>query len=120
VPQVDTADLAGHRLGQLEELQPPDPLERDEVLAGVLQDRQRGRVHQDLGGEAPVTVPSGLTPRELDTLRPAAVGASNREIAAGLGSSTETVKAYLRGAVRKLEVHNRTAAVHAARSTGAL
>ncbi|MFC3895137.1 LuxR C-terminal-related transcriptional regulator [Lentzea rhizosphaerae] len=85
----------------------------------ALRERLR-KVHQDLGGEAPVTVPTGLTPRELDTLRLAAVGASNREIAAELGLSTETVKAYLRGAMRKLGVHNRTAAVHAARSTGAL
>ncbi|WP_170176371.1 LuxR C-terminal-related transcriptional regulator [Lentzea flaviverrucosa] len=85
----------------------------------VLRERLR-KVHQNLGGEAPVSVPAGLTPRELDTLRLAAVGASNREIAAELGLSTETVKAYLRGAMRKLGVHNRTAAVHAARSTGAL
>ncbi|WP_177320803.1 LuxR C-terminal-related transcriptional regulator [Lentzea waywayandensis] len=85
----------------------------------VLRERLR-KVHQNLGGEPPVSVPSGLTPRELDTLRLAAVGASNREIAAELGLSTETVKAYLRGAMRKLGVHNRTAAVHAARSTGAL
>jgi LuxR family transcriptional regulator, regulator of acetate metabolism len=85
----------------------------------VLRDRLR-KVHQSLGGEPPVSIPSGLTPRELDTLRLAAVGASNREIAAELGLSAETVKAYLRGAMRKLGVHNRTAAVHAARSTGAL
>ncbi|GGN10896.1 helix-turn-helix transcriptional regulator [Lentzea pudingi] len=85
----------------------------------VLRERLR-KVHQNLGGEPAVSVPTGLTPRELDTLRLAAVGASNREIAAELGLSTETVKAYLRGAMRKLGVHNRTAAVHAARSTGAL
>ena len=84
----------------------------------ALRERLR-KVHQDLGGDPPVAVPTGLTPRELDTLRLAAVGASNREIAAELGLSTETVKAYLRGAMRKLGVHNRTAAVHAARSTGA-
>jgi DNA-binding CsgD family transcriptional regulator len=84
----------------------------------ALRERLR-KVHQDLGGEPPVAVPTGLTPRELDTLRLAAVGASNREIAAELGLSTETVKAYLRSAMRKLGVHNRTAAVHAARSTGA-
>lgn len=75
---------------------------------------------KSLGGEAPVAVPSGLTPRELDTLRLAAVGASTRESAAEPGLSTETVKAYLRGAMRKPGAHNRTAAVHAARSTGAL
>jgi LuxR family transcriptional regulator, regulator of acetate metabolism len=59
-----------------------------------------------------------LAPRELDSLRLAAVGASNAEIAADLGLSTTTVKAYLRSAMRKLDVHNRTAATHAARIAG--
>ncbi|MEU7479698.1 LuxR C-terminal-related transcriptional regulator [Lentzea sp. NPDC042327] len=86
----------------------------------ALRDRLR-KVHHDLGGE-PVTgsVPTTLTPRELDVLRLAAVGAANREIASELGLSAETVKAYLKGAMRKLGVHNRTAAVHAARSSGVL
>ncbi len=104
-----------HTQAALRELSEVAKLVRDPVLRERLR-----KVHQDLGGEAPVAVPTGLTPRELDTLRLAAVGASNREIAAELGLSTETVKAYLRGAMRKLGVHNRTAAVHAARSTGAL
>lgn len=68
--------------------------------------------------QAVLTSSDGRTVRS--TPRLAAVGASNREIAAELGLSAETVKAYLRGAMRKLGVHNRTAAVHAARSTGAL
>ncbi|MHA6779787.1 LuxR C-terminal-related transcriptional regulator [Pseudonocardia saturnea] len=34
--------------------------------------------------------------------------------------SAQTVKAYLRTAMRKLDVHNRTAAVHAARVAGLL
>jgi DNA-binding CsgD family transcriptional regulator len=59
-----------------------------------------------------------LTRRELDSLRLAALGASNAEIAADLGLSTTTVKAYLRSAMRKLDVHNRTAATHAARISG--
>lgn len=104
-----------HTQAALRELSEVMKLVRDPIL----RDRLR-KVHRDLGGEAPVAVPTGLTPRELDTLRLAAVGASNREIAAELGLSAETVKAYLRGAMRKLGVHNRTAAVHAARSTGAL
>jgi LuxR family transcriptional regulator, regulator of acetate metabolism len=44
-------------------------------------------------------------------LRLVAVGAGNREIAARLGPSPETVEAYLRSASRRLGVHNRTAAV---------
>lgn len=81
------------------------------------------RIHRHLGG-GPTAVPpppaAVLAPRELDTLRLVAVGASNVEIAAQLGLSAQTVKAYLRTAMRKLDVHNRTAAVHAARVAGLL
>jgi LuxR family transcriptional regulator, regulator of acetate metabolism len=79
------------------------------------------RIHRALGG-GPIgpTVGSPLAPRELDALRLVAVGASNMEIAARLGLSPETVKAYLRSAMRKLDVRNRTAAVHAARLAGVL
>ena len=36
--QLDPPDLAGDRLGQLGELDPPDPLVRRQVLAGVPED----------------------------------------------------------------------------------
>ncbi|WP_436499952.1 LuxR C-terminal-related transcriptional regulator [Actinokineospora sp. HUAS TT18] len=79
------------------------------------------RIHQQLGG-APLAPAADavLAAREVDALRLVAVGASNAEIAQRLGLSPETVKAYLRSAMRKLEVHNRTAAVHAARTAGIL
>jgi DNA-binding CsgD family transcriptional regulator len=80
------------------------------------------RAHRTLVSSraSPVAPPRAvvLAPRELDSLRLAAVGASNAEIAADLGLSTTTVKAYLRSAMRKLDVHNRTAATHAARIAG--
>jgi LuxR family transcriptional regulator, regulator of acetate metabolism len=82
------------------------------------------RIHRELGGEAPPPAPAttvaALAPRELEALRLVAVGASNVEIAAQLDLSPQTVKAYLRTAMRKLDVRNRTAAVHAARSAGML
>ncbi|MDN5748863.1 MAG: LuxR C-terminal-related transcriptional regulator [Pseudonocardia sp.] len=78
------------------------------------------RIHRDLGGTTatvePVPPAAALTPREIDTLRLVAVGASNVEIARQLGLSAQTVKAYLRAVMRKLDVRNRTAAVHAARN----
>lgn len=80
------------------------------------------RIHRELSGTPPTLSMSmaPLSPRELDTLRLAACGATNLEIAGELGLSTETIKAYLRSAMRKLGVHNRTAAVHAARACGVL
>ncbi|MEU6715228.1 LuxR C-terminal-related transcriptional regulator [Nonomuraea sp. NPDC046802] len=80
------------------------------------------RVRQGLIGRTDaIEVPAvALAPRELDALRLAAVGASNLEVGAQLGLSPETVKAYMRTAMRKLNVHNRMAAVHAARLAGML
>lgn len=97
-------------------------------LAAVIRDtREPGlrarlvRIFQDLSGQH-VRIDSRpiLSPREIDVLRLAEVGASNVEIAARLGLSLETIKSYLRSAMRKLEVHNRTAAAHRARLEGLL
>ena len=103
----------------------PDPELRDQLA----------RVHQALGGTGALVPGAGpqvacsrlamhgadkLAPRELDVLRMAAVGASNLEIAARLGLRPETVKAYMRAAMRKLGARNRIAAVHAARLADAL
>lgn len=81
------------------------------------------RIRQELSGpcrSARLDTKSILSPRETDTLRLVEVGESNLEIAARLGLSLETVKAYLRSAMRKLDVHNRTAAAHRARQSGVL
>jgi DNA-binding NarL/FixJ family response regulator len=77
-------------------------------------------IRQGLSVAQAPTVDSTLAPREIDTLRLVAVGASNLEIAARLGLRLETVKAYLRSAMHKLAVHNRTAAAHRARQAGLL
>ncbi|MGQ0845088.1 MAG: LuxR C-terminal-related transcriptional regulator [Sporichthyaceae bacterium] len=61
-----------------------------------------------------------LAPREEQCLALAATGATNARIAAELQLSPETVKAYLRSAMRKLNVNNRTGAIHVARSAGLL
>lgn len=53
-----------------------------------------------------------LSCREMQILELVATGASNREIAGELLLSPETVKSYLRNAMRKLDVSNRAAAVH--------
>jgi DNA-binding CsgD family transcriptional regulator len=86
---------------------------------------QLARIHRELSGTVTPATPAarptaGLAPREIDVLRLVAIGASNIETAGQLGLSAETVKAYLRSAMRKLGVHNRGAAVHAARTAGVI
>ncbi|MFF9485115.1 response regulator transcription factor [Streptomyces sp. NPDC014676] len=59
-----------------------------------------------------------LAPREVDVLACVAAGATNGVAAERLGVTAETVKAYLRSAMRKLGVRTRGQAVVAARRTG--
>ncbi|MEV0218753.1 LuxR C-terminal-related transcriptional regulator [Streptomyces sp. NPDC050704] len=61
-----------------------------------------------------------LTPRELDVLTCVAAGRTNAAAADRLGLRPETVKAYLRSAMRKLGAHTRLEAVVAARRAGLL
>ncbi|MEU0331860.1 helix-turn-helix transcriptional regulator [Streptomyces sp. NPDC006193] len=61
-----------------------------------------------------------LAPRELDVLSWVAAGATNAAVAERLGLSPETVKGYLRSAMRKLGAHTRGEAVTAARRAGLL
>ena len=51
-----------------------------------------------------------LTDREMDVLRHIATGLSNKQIAAQLFISEETVKVHIRNLLRKLNVHSRVAA----------
>ncbi|SFM63201.1 GAF modulated transcriptional regulator, LuxR family [Pseudonocardia ammonioxydans] len=84
---------------------------------------QLDRIHRALAGpRTPPQAPAGtlLAPREAEALRLVAVGASNAEIAADMGLALDTVKTYLRSAMRKLGVHNRTKAVLAATAAGLL
>ena len=61
-----------------------------------------------------------LAPRELDVLACVAAGATNAVTAERLGLRAETVKGYLRSAMRKLGTHTRGEAVVAARRAGLL
>ncbi|MFF4832802.1 response regulator transcription factor [Streptomyces sp. NPDC001315] len=71
---------------------------------------------------APVAGVAGvrLAPRELDVLACVAAGATNAVAAERLGLRPETVKGYLRSAMRKLGARTRGEAVAAARRTGVL
>ena len=91
-----------------------EPATVDEVLAAILagQRRVRRRARRRPG--------DALTRRELDVLRTSVDGASNREIAAKLWVSRETVKYHLANAYRKLGVGNRADAVRVAVARGLL
>ncbi|WP_405621477.1 MULTISPECIES: response regulator transcription factor [unclassified Streptomyces] len=61
-----------------------------------------------------------LAPREVDVLACVAAGSTNAAAAERLGLRPETVKGYLRAAMRKLGAHTRLEAVVAARRVGLL
>ena len=61
-----------------------------------------------------------LSPRELDVLAMAAAGCGNAEAARRLGLLPETVKSYLRNAMRKLGTHGRMETIVTARRLGYL
>ncbi|MFD4629093.1 response regulator transcription factor [Streptomyces sp. NPDC058284] len=92
-----------------------DPVLRAELLsvcgrlesAATVPDRGRGR-------------PVSLAPREVDVLSCVAAGVTNAAAAERLGLRPETVKGYLRSAMRKLGAHTRLEAVVAARRAGLL
>ncbi|WP_107498744.1 helix-turn-helix transcriptional regulator [Actinacidiphila yeochonensis] len=76
--------------------------------------RGRGARHHPPGGPPP------LTPRELDVLSAISSGATNAVAAERLRLRPETVKSYLRSAMRKLGAHTRLEALVAARRAGLL
>ncbi|MEU2794237.1 LuxR C-terminal-related transcriptional regulator [Streptomyces sp. NPDC007100] len=91
-----------------------DPVLRQEMLAAC---GRLAAASAPGGGAADGTV---LAPREVDVLACVASGATNASAAERLGLRPETVKSYLRSAMRKLGAHSRLQAVVAARRAGLL
>ncbi|GIE93357.1 helix-turn-helix transcriptional regulator [Paractinoplanes rishiriensis] len=87
----------------------PGLRERLERIAGRLTARHPGRA-----------AGNPLSPRELDVLAMVAVGCGNAEAARRLGLLPETVKSYLRNAMRKLGTHGRMETIVTARRLGFL
>lgn len=71
-------------------------------------------------GEPALDLDVKLSPREIDVLACAALGATNAEIAATLQLREGTVKSYLQSAMAKLDASTRHAAVATARRAGLL
>ncbi|MBS1673398.1 MAG: helix-turn-helix transcriptional regulator [Actinobacteria bacterium] len=94
------------------------------ALAGTVGDaglrHSLDRIASRLTADVAATDRPALTPRELDVLALVAVGWTNAEIGLRLDLRAETVKSYLRAAMRKLGAHRRTEAVARARAAGVL
>ncbi|MCX4659320.1 LuxR C-terminal-related transcriptional regulator [Streptomyces uncialis] len=95
-----------------------DPALRAELLAacGLLATAPL----PDPPGRTVRTAPVELAPREVDVLACVAAGATNAVAGERLGLRPETVKAYLRSAMRRLGAGTRLEAVVAARRAGLL
>jgi DNA-binding NarL/FixJ family response regulator len=91
-------------------------------LASALRQVAGGTVFQVLGasesGEDNAAKAAGITDSELRVLRALAQGASNKQIAADLFITEQTVKFHLTNIYRKLRVSNRTEATRYAYQHG--
>ncbi|OZF57590.1 hypothetical protein CH293_02395 [Rhodococcus sp. 14-2470-1b] len=72
-------------------------------------------IEMSIAGGAP---PMTLRPREIDVLTEIARGSSNKDVGEALGLLPNTVKSYLKSAMRKLHAGNRMQAVLIARERG--
>lgn len=88
----------------------PETAQRLRAVARLLQPRS------DTAARQPVQ----LSPREVDVLTQVSLGLSYADIAARLCLKPMTVKGYMRTVMQKLQAHNRTEAVVAARRLGLL
>ncbi len=114
----------GHRGVPLEELRQVHA-ELRSMAQQVSDGDLRGRLLDAAGRlvgppAAPSTPGPALAPRELDVLAQVALGCSNAETGRRLSLLPETVKSYLRSAMRKLGASTRWEAVVAARRRGLL
>lgn len=96
----------------------------DAALRARLEEVERRLASIAGEASAPVAMDDGapvhLSPREIDVLACAGLGATNAGIAAQLGLREATVKAYLGSAMSKLDATTRWAAVAKARRRGIL
>jgi DNA-binding NarL/FixJ family response regulator len=90
-------------------------------LIDAIRDVHRGQrhVHREVADEIALhVVDETLTPREVAILQLVSVGKANKQVAAELGLSEETVKGHLKSIFAKLDVADRTHAVTVAARRG--
>jgi DNA-binding NarL/FixJ family response regulator len=90
-------------------------------LVDAIRNVHRGQRHVDrdvADGIARHVVDEILSEREVAVLRLVAIGQANRQVAAALGLSEETVKGHLKSIFAKLDVADRTHAVTVAARRG--
>jgi DNA-binding NarL/FixJ family response regulator len=90
-------------------------------LIDAIRDVHRGQrhVHRDVADEIALhVVDEPLTEREIAVLRLVSIGKANKQVAAELGLSEETVKGHLKSIFSKLDVADRTHAVTVAARRG--
>lgn len=88
----------------------------DEGLSERISELSRRLAQVGVGTAAVDLTDVRLSPRELDVVAQIALGCTNQETATRLSIKPETAKAYLRGAMRKLDAHTRFEAVVRARA----
>jgi NarL family two-component system response regulator LiaR len=114
VQQIVTAGAAGYLLKDVSR----------EDLTSAIVNATRGQsvfsaeAVSALTATATPTPLEALTDREQEVLKLLSTGLTNRQIAAQLNVSPATVKTHVSGVFKKLDVSNRTAAVHLARRHG--
>ena len=83
-----------------------------ETLLAAVRAVAKGKTYIDPAiGRQLLAAHAALTSRETDVLRQLALGRSNREIAAALAVSEETVKTHVGHVLSKLQVENRAQAI---------
>ena len=79
---------------------------------GLLQYQQKGKIQNNtVQFTAPRSVTKSLTNREIEILKLAAQGTSNKAIASDLGIREQTAKNHFSAILHKLNAQNRTQAV---------
>lgn len=99
----------------------PKDASRTDLVAAIMRTMQPGAPEDARdGGRLRRGGTALIARREYDVLRRVATGETNHEIASAMNLSPNTVKAYLRNAMQKLDARNRVEAISRAREAGLL